>query len=206
MNAIPLDRSFAERSDEALLTAVLRRDQRAFAELLRRYRGLLFRCITRITARYHRVLGGDDVEEIFAEVCLALWGDDLRRLRAFDPLRGMKLGSWLGLIASHATYDFLRRLSRRPQCEEMSELVEQDTGEPTALDHLLGHERRTALNSLVEELSRRDRDFFAQYFGAEGDPEEVAAALRISVKTVYSKKNKITTRILRRAAETTIAA
>src|SRR5689334_20367449 len=119
MNAIPVDRTYAERSDEELLRAVLRKNQAAFGELLRRYRGLLFRCITRITGRYERVLGSEDVEEIFAEVMMALWQDDLRRLRAYDPARGMKLGSWLGLIASHATYDFLRRLSRRPACDEL---------------------------------------------------------------------------------------
>src|SRR6187401_803009 len=118
MNAICARPTLTELPDDHLLARCLRRDQLAFAELLRRYRGLLFRCITRITGRYERVLGSEDVEEIFAEVCLALWADDLRRLRAFDPRRGMKLGSWLGLIATHATYDFLRRIARRPLTDE----------------------------------------------------------------------------------------
>src|SRR5688572_22693045 len=90
---------YAVFSDDALLEAVLRRDARAFAELLGRFRGLLFRCISRVTARYTRVLSSEDLDEIFAEACAALWTEDLRRLRAFDPNRGMKLGSWLGLIA-----------------------------------------------------------------------------------------------------------
>ena len=205
MNAIVQHRAYAELPDELLLAAVLRRDQRAFAELLRRYRGLLFRCITRITARYERVLGSEDVEEVFAEVCMALWSDDLRRLRAFDPNRGMKLGSWLGLIATHTTYDFLRRVARRPICDDAC-APEQKTDEPSALERLLCRERRGALATLVGELSRRDQAFFACYFGAEREPEDIARGLRISVKTVYSKKNKITTRLLRRAAETAIAA
>jgi RNA polymerase sigma-70 factor (ECF subfamily) len=206
MNAIPLDRSLADLPEDQLLASVLRKHQAAFGELLRRYRGLLFRCITRITARYERVLGSEDVEEVFAEVCLVLWADDLRRLRAYDPARGMKLGSWLGLIASHATYDFLRRVARRPSCEELAHAPERDTDEPSALDHLLVQERRAALHGLVDELSARDRDFFALYFGGEREPEEVARELTISVKTVYSKKNKITTRLLRRAAEDALAA
>jgi RNA polymerase sigma-70 factor (ECF subfamily) len=206
MNAIPVDRTYSERSDEELLRAVLRKNQAAFGELLRRYRGLLFRCITRITARYERVLGSEDVEEIFAEVCMALWQDDLRRLRAYDPTRGMKLGSWLGLIASHATYDFLRRLARRPACDDLGVVPEQHADEPSALERLLGRERHDALQGLVDEMSERDQDFFQLYFDAEQDPDEVARDLRISVKTVYSKKNKITTRLLRRAAEAAIAA
>ena len=206
MNAIAPHPTLAETTDAQLLVAILRRNQAAFGELLRRYRGLMFRCITRITGRYERVLGSEDVEEIFAEVCLALWADDLRRLRAFDAARGMKLGSWLGLIASHTAYDFLRRVARRPMCDDLALVPERGGDDPSALDHLLGRERHEALRSLVTELSARDRDFYASYFGSEGEPDEVAESLGISVKTVYSKKNKITTRLLRRAAELAVAA
>jgi RNA polymerase sigma-70 factor, ECF subfamily len=206
MNAICARPALTELPDDVLLARCLRRDQLAFAELLRRYRGILFRCVTRITARYERVLGSEDVDEIFAEICLTLWADDLRRLRAFDPGRGMKLGSWLGLIASHATYDFLRRVARRPMTDEPAAAPEAPSDDPSALDHLLCDERRARLGDLVGELSARDRDFYACYFGDEQEPEEVARALRISVKTVYSKKNKITTRLLRRAAEARLAA
>ena len=206
MHAIPNLPLYADRTDEALLVEVLARREVAFGELLRRYRGLLFRCITRITGRYERVLGSEDVEEIFAEVCLALWADDLRRLRAFDATRGMKLGSWLGLIATHATYDFLRRVARRPPHDDLDAVPERCVDEPTALDSLIAGERHDALGALTGELSRRDRDFVALYFGSEHEPEEVAAELGISVKTVYSKKNKITTRLLRRAAEVALAA
>lgn len=193
-------------TDQLLLPAVLRRDPRAFAELLRRYRGLLYRCITRITGRYQRVLASEDLDEIFAEVCVALWADDLRRLRAFDPSRGMKLGSWLGLITNHATYDFLRRVARRPAKEDLAVLPDLVADDEDPLEELLLAERRAQLGVLTAELSVRDQEFVATYFGEDRDPEEVASALGISVKTVYSKKNKITTRLLDRAAELALAA
>lgn len=194
------------RSDEQVLADVLRRDPRAFDMLLQRYRALLFRCITRITGRYERVLCAEDAEEIFAEVCVLLWADDLRRLRAYDPTRGMKLGSWLGLIATHATYDHLRRIARRPPHDDLLAVPERAGHEPDALDCLLGAERHRQLGSLTRELSRRDRDFVALYFNDDESPETVARALQISVKTVYSKKNKITTRLLARAAQMALAA
>lgn len=198
--------SAVARSDEALLHDVLRRDQRAFDELLRRYRALLFRCITRITGRYERVLCAQDADEIYAEVCLLLWADDLRRLRAYDPQRGMKLGSWLGLLASHATYDFLRKIARRPPHDDLGDVPVPPCADPDALDHLIASERHDRLSELTSELSRRDQDFVALYFGGDQSPETVARTLRISVKTVYSKKNKITTRLLRRAAQMSLAA
>jgi RNA polymerase sigma-70 factor (ECF subfamily) len=193
-------------SDAALLHAVLRGAPNAFDALLRRYRALLFRCITRITGRYERVLCAQDIDEIYAEVCLLLWCDDLRRLRAFDPQRGMKLGSWLGLLATHATYDYLRKLARRPPHDELDYAPERVVSDPDALDRLIEGERRCQLAALTGELSRRDRDFVALYFAADESPEAVAQKLRISVKTVYSKKNKITTRLLARASEIQLAA
>lgn len=196
----------AARSDEALLHDVLRRDERAFDELLRRYRALMFRCITRITGRYERVLCAQDADEIYAEVCLLLWSDDLRRLRAFDPRRGMKLGSWLGLLATHATYDHLRKIARRPPHDELSAAPEPFTDGPDPLDRLIAGERHRQLGALTAGLSRRDRDFVALYFGGDQSPEKVARTLRISVKTVYSKKNKITTRLMARAAQMALAA
>src|SRR5438093_1452875 len=67
--------------------------------------------------------------------------------------------------------------------------------DPSALDELLDKERRGYLAHLMEEFSDKDRRFVELYYGQGLLPEEVAAAMRISVKTVYSKKNKLRTRL-----------
>lgn len=188
-------------SDDQLLASTLERDPRAFAALVSRYRGLLYRCILRVTGRYARVLSSECVDDIYAESCVLLWADDLRRLRAYDPARGMKLSSWLGLLAGHAAYDHLRRLSRRPSHEDLDDLVEIPWSlEPDALSELLRDERRSTLRRLSRALSPRDREFVSLYFQKDEEPEEVARALGISVATVYSKKNKITMRLVAAAA------
>jgi len=198
---------YAALSDEHLLVCALQRDARAFAELIRRHRGLIVRCITRVTTRYERVLTSECVDDVFAEVCVLLWADDLKRLRAYDASRGMKLASWLGLLAGHAAYDHLRRVRRRPSHEEL-DVVERaaDPAAKSALDELLEGERRAQLGALTSELSARDRAFVRRYFEGDEEPEAVARALRISVKTVYSKKHKITTRLKARAAGAQLAA
>lgn len=205
MLSLPCLARYVALPDPQLLALTLRRDERAFAELVRRHRGLLFRCITRVTSRYERVLSSECADDVFAEVCVLLWSDDRKRLRAYDPSRGMKLASWLGLIAGHAAYDHLRRMRRRPAHEALDDL-DVPSSTPDALDALLGEERRRQLGSLTTDLSARDRDFVQRYFGGDEEPEEVARALGISVKTVYSKKHKITTRLLRRCADAQLAA
>ena len=42
----------------------------------------------------------------------------------------------------------------------------------------------------------KDRRFVELYYGHGLQPEEVAAAMGISVKTVYSKKNKLRCKLL----------
>jgi RNA polymerase sigma-70 factor (ECF subfamily) len=47
----------------------------------------------------------------------------------------------------------------------------------------------------MANFSARDRTFAALYFGEGMDPVEIARSMKISVKTVYSKKHKIQSKL-----------
>ncbi|MDB4968275.1 MAG: polymerase, sigma-24 subunit, subfamily [Myxococcales bacterium] len=183
-------------ADGPLLERVLTKDQVAWGELLRRFRGLVFRCITKVSGKYDAVLSNEDVNEIFGDMCFNLLRDDMRKLRAYDPTRGAKLGSWLGLLAINTAYDYLRQTSRRPMLDRLDGSPDRAGDSPSALDDLLQKERWGYLNTLLADFSERDRRFVELYYGAGLHPEEVAAAMNISVKTVYSKKNKLRSKLL----------
>ena len=195
MQALPTAVDPHQLLDVPLLAAVLSHDEQAWRELLRRFRSLIFRCITKVSGRYDAVLSNEDVNEIFGDVCFNLLRDDMRKLRVYDPARGSKLGSWLGLLAINTAYDFLRATTRRPLLDKIDSAEERPTGEPSALDTLLDKERWSYLNSLMGDFSERDRRFVELYYGQGMLPEEVAAEMHISVKTVYSKKNKLRTKL-----------
>jgi RNA polymerase sigma-70 factor (ECF subfamily) len=154
-------------------------------------------------------LGQEDINEIFGDVCVNILRDDMHKLRAYDPARGARLSSWLGLLAINAAYDYLRQSMRRPALlhldvldrdgREQDPLSERAAEGPSALDHLLEKERWVVLERLLVGFSPRDRDFVQLYFRCGLSPEEVAAEMGISIKTVYSKKNKVRTRLLRLA-------
>jgi RNA polymerase sigma-70 factor (ECF subfamily) len=186
-------------SDGSLLEAVLAKDEEAWRELIHRFRGLIFRCITKVAGKYDAVLSNEDANEIFGDMCINLLRDDMRKLRAYDPGRGTKLGSWLGLLAINTAYDYLRQTSRRPLLDRIDGAPERPGDSPTALDGLLEKERWSYLNLLLADFSARDRRFVELYFGLGLLPEEVAATMKISVKTVYSKKNKLRSRLLQLA-------
>jgi RNA polymerase sigma-70 factor (ECF subfamily) len=185
-----------EIDDQALLQQVLRQDEAAWRELLRRFRGLIFRCIGKTLARFEANLSNEDPDEIYAEVCFNLLRNDMKKLRVYDPRRGSKLGSWIGLIAINTAYDHLRVTARWPRLDRIEGCPDRPDAAPGPLEELLAAERHARLNALAASFSARDQTFMELYFGRGMSPTEVARRMRISVKTVYSKKNKISKRLV----------
>lgn len=188
--------------DLALLECVLRHDEEAWQELIRRFRGLIFRCIGKVLCRYEAVLSSEDINEIFSEVCLNLLRDDMKKLRRYDPDRGSKLGSWIGLISINTAYDHLRITARQPLLDQVDGSLEREDSRPGPLEQLLDKERWERLSNLAHDFSPRDRRFMELYFQRGMEPAEVARLMNISVKTVYSKKNKIRNRLAAMAQAT----
>jgi len=56
-------------------------------------------------------------------------------------------------------------------------------------------ERADFAHKMLEDFTPRDRAFAALYFGEGMEPDEIARRMKISVKTVYSKKHKIQARL-----------
>lgn len=182
----------AEWNDRDLLRLVLRSDERAWAELIRRYRKLIYSCIAKVTRRHARDLGEADTEEIYADVMVALVRDDMRRLRLFDPRRGTKLSSWIGMISINCAYDYLRGAHRRPLLDRVDGVVDaEDEHERSPLDLLMEKERWSHLEEMLSEFSAKDRTFVSLYFAQGLEAEAVAGRMAISLKTVYSKKHKV---------------
>jgi RNA polymerase sigma-70 factor (ECF subfamily) len=205
MALVALRRSIdpTEWTDRELLARVLRSEERGWVELVRRYRALIYRCITKVTAKYAPNLSVADVDEVYAEVLMQLLREDMHKLRLYDPARGTKLGSWIGMIAVNAAYDFLRGVARRPFLDHLDGSL--DPHEPcdrTPLDELLDKERWTHFESMLGDFSEKDRTFLVLYYARGLEAEEVAEQMNISLKTVYSKKHKIRAH-LQRCLETT---
>lgn len=182
----------ADWSERQLLRRVLDRNEPSWVELIRRYRPLIYRCITKVTSRYAPALGSADLDEIYADVLMNLLRDDMRKLRLYNPQRGTKLGSWIGMISVNSAYDFLRSAGRRPHLDRLDGAPEpQETEDRSPLDMLIEKERWDHLNGLLADFSDKDRTFVTLYFGQGLDAEVVAEHMSISLKTVYTKKHKI---------------
>jgi RNA polymerase sigma-70 factor (ECF subfamily) len=196
--ATRLAKNPAEWTDRELLRCVLRSDARGWTELVRRYRPLIYRCITKVTLKYAPMLSGADIDEIYADVMMQLVRENMRKLRIYNPARGTKLGSWIGMISVNAAYDFLRGAGRRPLLDKVDGAIDpHEECDRTPLDQLIEKERWEHLNTLLSEFTDKDRTFVELYYQKGMEADEIAAEMQISLKTVYSKKHKIRAHLVR---------
>lgn len=184
-----------DRTDERLVAGLLDNETWAWKEFQRRYDRLIHRCITKVTRRFGRIVGQDDVRDIYASLYLSLVTQNRRKLRTYDPLRGNRFSSWIGLLAINCAYDYLRSLRREPHTGSLAEAAELACGLPDPYEHAALNQRAKLATDVLGSFSQKDRTFATLYFGEELDPSEIASRMKISVKTVYSKKHKIQSRL-----------
>jgi RNA polymerase sigma-70 factor (ECF subfamily) len=178
-----------------LVRRLLTGSDRAWREFHARYDRLIYRCITKVTGRFASFVGQDDIREIYATLLVQLLANDMHKLRTFDPARGNRFGSWIGLLAINCAYDYLRALRREPNRAPLAEAELVCCDHPSPLDQVERRERAALVESTLRAFSAKDREFVALYFGEGLEPEQIAERMHISVKTVYSKKHKIQTRL-----------
>jgi RNA polymerase sigma-70 factor (ECF subfamily) len=194
-----LDDDGSIQDQARLVTEMLAGSRQAWGTFHARYDGIIARCIGRAAPR----LGREDVREINATLLVQLCANDMGKLRGFDPARGVKLGTWVGMLAGHCAIDHMRSRRREPRRAPLDEADEVLAEVPTPYDLLDRKERLATACAVIGELSDKDQEFFALYFDEELDVEQIAARMQVSVKTVYTKKHKIQSRIEARLAEPT---
>ncbi|MDX2051998.1 MAG: sigma-70 family RNA polymerase sigma factor [Polyangiaceae bacterium] len=197
---------YSSAGEEVLLRGMLADDARAWREFNVRYSRLIYSCISKIVHRFRGVVSEDDISEVYATFCVQILANDKHKLRSFDATRGNKLGSWLGMLANHAAYDFLRSIRREPKRSELTEAMHVCCERPDPCEVAVWRRQAADVTALLSGFSDKDREFILLYFGEGLSPEAVAEKMGINIKTVYSKKHKIRGRLEGLLAEQQMAA
>ncbi len=191
----PAPTDLATMADVELLELLLAHSSAGWTEFVRRFDRLVWRCISKVTVRFGTVVGPEDVREVHANFYGTLMANDLHKLRMFKPERGNKLGTWIGMLAINCAWDYLRSVSRQPVADPIAMAEERVSAAPDPYECAAQREACTKVERLLSNFSRKDRTFVMLYFVESRSPEEIADEMGISVKTVYSKKHKIRTRL-----------
>jgi RNA polymerase sigma-70 factor, ECF subfamily len=185
----------SNRAEELLVRGMMTGDEKAWRQFHARYDRLIYRCITKVTGRFSSFVNQDDIREIYATLLVQLLSNDMHKLRSFDPERGNRFSSWIGLLAINCAYDYLRSMRREPNRAPMAEAEILSCEHPSPLEQVEHRQRADLVASILREFSAKDQEFVALYFGEGLEPEQIAKRMHISVKTVYSKKHKIQSRL-----------
>lgn len=184
--------------ESQLLAGLLVRDPAAWREFHRRYDRMIWTCVHRVLTRFSTVVASDAMQEIRATFYASLFANDMHKLRSFEVERGNKLGTWIGLLAINATWDHLRGTQRRGRAAPLHVAERLHTSEPDPYAREAVRQECARLAEVVATLPPRDQAFVRLCFVDERSPQEIAAELGMDVKTVYSRKHRLT-RLLRDA-------
>jgi RNA polymerase sigma-70 factor, ECF subfamily len=181
-----------------ILEDLLQKKRGAFQKFHKKYYRLVFTCIRKVFHKWNIPSNEEDISDIMGQVFLNLVKNDFRKLRLFDPEKGYKLSSWVGLISTNTTYDILRK--KRLKAESLDD-PDKYVPEPRSVflsppEELEKKEKLNIVLKAFEQLSDIDRRFVELYYEHQLTHEEIAMHMGIALNTVYSKKNKIKAKLI----------
>lgn len=174
-----------------LIAGCLRSDKAAWDSFVRQYSNLVFHTIKKTLVRHHADASSDIVEELYQEFFVSLLRNDCKKLRQFRGIRGCSLASWIRIVTTRLTIDFVRKqaLPSGKVASAMS-LDSPDPAEP-----LINEEQQKLLDQAVQSLPARDRVLLDLCYRQMLSSDEVAELLKTSVNAVYAQKSRVLEKI-----------
>lgn len=153
--------------------------------------------VARTLVRGGAVRGRDGRQEVLdatQEIFCALFANEGRALRAWDPEKGRKLVSFVRLIAKRKVISMLRSNTKNPWADDPTEHEMLDVIAGDDRDSL-HHEERDAVSTLWSRLKPHLGDrgliLFQLLFVEEQDVEHVMAKTEMSRDAVYAWRSRL---------------
>lgn len=167
---------------KAILSGCLNGEKPAWDAFVLQYSSLVYHTIRKTLALYHAEPRPDLVEDLYQDVFLNILKDDFRKLRQFRGDRGCSLASWLRVVASRLTIDYLRS-QKQHDLGATESLSAEQSDRP---DSLISNEEEMLLLQTLEALSPRDRILVDLVYRQDLSAEDVASILKISIGALYT--------------------
>ncbi len=140
--------------------------------------------------RPDRRIGIEDEDDLVQSAWLRLVGDDGRRLRAFDPARGVTLEGYVGVVTERLLIDRLRGRQARRDEAALDHLCEREACSPEA--QALDREALAGLWAHLEAtLPERGVQVARLLHHEQRSADEAARALGVTKQVVANWKHRI---------------
>lgn len=160
------------KSNSELILLIQKNDRVAFYHLYEKYSKRLYGFVLRYTKQK------EDAEEIVQEVFVKIW-ETRYKIDAYSSFE-----AFLFTIAYNTTISLLRKKTNEQKYVEHIKSLQQPDNSPDLIDEIHFNELNDRVQSLLNELTPRQKEIF-QLSREEGlTHEEIAKKLDISVNTV----------------------
>lgn len=178
-------------SDDALIAASQKGDQRAFGELVRRYQRAVYRVAYALTR------SASDADDLAQETFVRAWG----AIGRFDL--GQPPYPWLARICTNQAFSLFRSRKRRPETplEPLLEAGRQWGTDDDPADHTARNEHDAKLRECFAELAPEHQAVLALRVMQDLSYDEIARSLNVPVGTVMSRLSRARTELKRRMQE-----
>ncbi|MBI4689541.1 MAG: sigma-70 family RNA polymerase sigma factor [Nitrospirae bacterium] len=166
---------------------------------VRTYSKLIWNSIHKTFSSYNFRYSQEDTEDIYSSVFLSLIENNFKKLKQFKGENACSLATWLTIITSRLTIDYMRKDKRHlfvePHSEEKDILDLIPDGRDCAEKTLEGKQINEGFKKSVNSLSPQDKMLYDMLYHRGISSEEAAEILGISVAVVYTKKHRIIKKI-----------
>jgi RNA polymerase sigma factor (sigma-70 family) len=177
--------------EKALIDGCLRSDKTAWDAFVRQYSNLVYYTIKKTLVRHHTDACTDVVEDLYQEFFVSLLRNECKKLRQFRGAHGCSLASWLRIVTTRLTIDFVRKQAL--PSGEVANAMYRDSPDPA--EPLINEEQEKLLNQAVQSLPARDRILLDLCYRQVLTSDEVAEHLKTSVNAVYAQKSRVLEKI-----------
>jgi RNA polymerase sigma-70 factor (ECF subfamily) len=186
-------------AEQDLLRELLAGTPGAGDRFAKRFQPVIEACIRRLSRSYGAWMTSDDMQDVAGEVWVALFENDLRRLRRYDPGRHVKVSTWIGLLARHCAVDWFRAArGRAAALEALTDLQDGGSSPDTPAQLLDRRERVHLAGHAVMSLTDKERRFLADWYSGRSDGKTLARRLGVAPGTVYARRFKIISKLQER--------
>ena len=184
-------------TESELLKGCISGNKESWSLFVKQYNKLIYHTIYKTLRVNGQPTDPDDINDLFQEVFTSFCENNCKKLRAFDPQKGVKLSSWLRMITVRMTIDQLRKSKPTTSLDALTVEPSQAGGQ----DGLLDEESMGLLREVIEQLSTKDTLLIELFYMKELPPEEIAQILKISVGALYTRKNRVMEKMRKIAEE-----
>ena len=171
--------------DNEIISRVLKGEQNAYAELVKRYQAYVFTLVLRMLKTR------EDAEEVAQDVFIKAY-------RSLADFRGeSKFSTWLYTIANTTSITFLRKKKLDVHSLDNEKVFEVADSKDSGLRANLVEQksRVNMVNEAIAMLSPDDAEIITLFYKAEQNLEEISRILRLETNTVKVRLHRARTRL-----------